>query len=42
MVQGKGYFNFYIECYHYVTHHTKNGTQSRKVVTHTAKEIFRP
>lgn len=36
MVNGKGYFRFWIECYHYVTVRTKKGTRRRKVVTHTA------
>ena len=36
MVQGRGYFKFWIECYHYVTVRTKKGTSRRKVVTHTA------
>lgn len=40
MVRGKGFFRFWIECYHYVTVRTKNGTSRRKVVTHTATEIF--
>jgi hypothetical protein len=40
MVQGRGFFRFWIECYHYVTVRTKNGTSRRKVVTHTATEIF--
>ncbi len=36
MVQGRGFFRFWIECYHYVTVRTKKGTSRRKVVTHTA------
>ena len=40
MVKGRGFFKFWIECYHYVTVRTKNGTSRRKVVTHTANEIF--
>jgi len=40
MVQGQGFFKFWIECYHYVTVRTKNGTSRRKVVTHTANEVF--
>jgi hypothetical protein len=40
MVRGRGFFRFWIECYHYVTVRTKNGTSRRKVVTHTANEIF--
>jgi hypothetical protein len=36
MVTGKGYFHFWIECYHYRTVRTKNGTRREKVVTHTA------
>jgi len=40
MVKGRGYFHFWIECYHYVTVRTKNGTSRRKVVTHTATMDF--
>ena len=40
MVQGRGYFTFWIECYHYVTVRTKKGTSRRKVVTHTATERY--
>jgi hypothetical protein len=37
MVKGRGYFRFWIECYHYKTTRTKKGRSSRKkVVTHTA------
>jgi hypothetical protein len=40
MVQGRGFFKFWIECYHYVTVRTKKGTSRRKVVTHTATEVY--
>lgn len=40
MVEGRGYFTFWIECYHYVTVRTKKGTSRRKVVTHTATERY--
>lgn len=40
MVKGQGFFEFWIECYHNETYRTKNGTRTRKVVTHTAREIF--
>jgi hypothetical protein len=40
MVQGRGFFHFWIECYHYETVRTKKGTSRRKVVTHTANENF--
>lgn len=40
MRNGRGFFRFWIECYHYVTVRTKKGTSRRKVVTHTATEIF--
>lgn len=40
MVRGKAYFKFWIECYHYVTVRTRKGTRQRKVVTHTANELF--
>jgi hypothetical protein len=36
MVKGKGYFTFWIECYHYKTVQTKNRSRQQKVVTHTA------
>ena len=36
MVAGRGYFHFWIECYHYRQVKTKKGTRQRKVVTHTA------
>ena len=36
MATGRGYFKFWIECYHYVTVHTRRGSRRRKVVTHTA------
>lgn len=42
MVAGRGYFHFWIECYHYRTVRTKNGTRREKVVTHTAREDYRP
>ena len=42
MVAGKGYFRFWIECYHYRTVRTKNGTRRQKVVTHTATENYFP
>lgn len=42
MVLGRGFFVFWIECYHYVTVRTKKGTSRRKVVTHTAREIYHP
>lgn len=42
MVIGRGYFNFWIECYHYKTIRTKNGTRREKVVTHTASENYFP
>jgi len=28
MVNGRGYFRFWIECYHYKTVRTKNGTRT--------------
>ena len=40
MRKGNGYFKFWIECYHYVTVKTKRGKSRRKVVTHTANEVF--
>lgn len=40
MVKGKGFFKFWIVCYHYETIQTKDGVSQRKVVTHTAEEIF--
>lgn len=42
MVKGRGYFNFWIECYHYRTVRTKNGTRREKVVTHTASQQYFP
>ena len=42
MVAGRGYFHFWIECYHYRTVRTKNGTRREKVVTHTASENYFP
>jgi hypothetical protein len=46
MRQGRAYFVFFIECYHYktTTHRTKKGTSTRKhkVVTHTARDEFNP
>lgn len=42
MVTGRGYFHFWIECYHYRTVRTKNGTRRQKVVTHTASEDYFP
>ena len=42
MVEGRGFFRFWIECYHYRTVRTKNGTRREKVVTHTATENFMP
>jgi hypothetical protein len=40
MANGQGYFTFWIECYHYVTVRSKNGSRRRKVVTHTATQVF--
>lgn len=38
MVNAKGHFAFWIECYHYETHRDSKGrTRRRKVVTHTAR-----
>lgn len=35
MVQGRGYFTFWIECYHYIAVSTKRGGSRRsKIVTH--------
>jgi hypothetical protein len=46
MRQGRSFFIFSIECYHYktTTVHTKNGisTRRQKVVTHTARTEFNP
>lgn len=42
MVKGRGYFHFWIECYHYKTVSTKNGSRREKVVTHTASQDFYP
>ena len=43
MVKGRGYFRFWIECYHYKSSKSKKGGSSRKkVVTHTAQENFYP
>lgn len=46
MRQGRAYFIFSIECYHYktTTVRTKKGTSTRrkKVVTHTARDEFNP
>lgn len=42
MVQGRGYFKFSIECYHYETVWRNKRTERRKVVTHRAEEIFHP
>lgn len=42
MVTGRGYFHFWIECYHYRTVRTKNGTRREKVVTHTASMNYFP
>lgn len=46
MRQGRAYFVFSIECYHYktTTVRTKKGTSTRrtKVVTHTARDEFNP
>lgn len=43
MVAGRGFFVFWIECYHYVTTRDSKGhTHRRKVVTHTATETFNP
>ena len=36
MVQGRGYFKFSIQCYHYETVWRNKRTERRKVVTHTA------
>lgn len=37
MVEGKGYFSFYIQCYHYETRTDHEGrTHQERVVTHTA------
>lgn len=43
MKQGRGFFVFHIECYHYKTTRTrKGGSRKQKVVTHTAREEFNP
>jgi hypothetical protein len=47
MRQGRAYFIFSIECYHYktTTHRNKKGktsTRRKKVVTHTARDEFNP
>lgn len=43
MVKGRGYFKFWIECYHYKrTRSRKGSSRKRKVVTHTATENFFP
>ena len=43
MVNGKGYFNFWIECYHYETQTDGDGnTSQEKVVTHTASQRYNP
>lgn len=42
MKVGRGYFHFWIECYHYRTVRTKNGTRREKVVTHTASIDYYP
>ena len=43
MVAGKGFFTFWIECYHYQTRTDHKGhTHTEKVVTHTATERFNP
>ncbi len=47
MVQGRGTFTFWIECYHLITTTSRNrngnlNTHTRKVVTHTATEVFVP
>jgi hypothetical protein len=31
----------HVECYHYVTHRTKNGTSTRKVTTFMTSEVFK-
>ena len=38
MVKGRGYFRFWIECYHY----TSQGKNRRKVITHTNEIVFYP
>ena len=41
MVKGKGYFTFWIECYHYETYRDSKGrSHTRKVVTHTARQNY--
>ena len=42
MAQGRGYFKFSIECYHYETVWRSKRTERRKVVTHRAEELFQP
>ena len=43
MVNGKGFFTFWIECYHYETRTDSKGRSRRhKVVTHTATKRFDP
>ena len=40
-VEGKGYFEFWIECYHYETRTDHEGrTSTHKVVTYTTSENF--
>ena len=40
MVEGRGYFTFWIECYHNVTTGHGKHRRTRKVVTHTASQKF--
>lgn len=43
MVNGKGFFSFWIECYHYETRRDSKGrTHRHKVVTHTANQRYNP
>ena len=43
MVNGKGYFTFCIECYHYETRTDDDGNSSQeKVVTHSRTERYNP
>lgn len=43
MVNGQGYFHFWIQCYHYrTTRDSKGRTKRRKVVTHTASKKYEP
>ena len=40
MVDGKGYFNFWIQCYHYVKSGSGKHRRRKKVVSHTVTEKF--